>query len=151
FVQKTGLDPLTQIHGFAGGFSSLDGSKGNFAVVVRGKFDEQKIIAYAKEKDKESGKSGELKTEQYGGKTVYGESDDFGASFIDSQTVAIGGREWVHKVIDVAAGKGESVKKNDAVQTLVGKAHTDQVMWAVGQVPPGEGRLPSGGEFKSVV
>jgi hypothetical protein len=151
FVQKTGLDPLTQINGLSGGFlSAAGGNKGQFAVIVRGKFDEQKIIAYAKDKAKEEGKAGDLKTEQYNGKTVYGETDDAGVTFIDSSTLVIGGREWVHKVIDVAAGKGESVKKNDALQGLMGKAHTDNVMWGVGTVPTGEGQLPTGGEFKAV-
>src|SRR5438552_18910705 len=86
FVAKTGLDPLTQVNGLTGGFSGPTGAKPMFAVIVKGKFDEQKIIAYAKAKAKEDGKTGELKTEQYGGKTVYGESDEAGVSFLDGST-----------------------------------------------------------------
>ena len=150
FVQKTGLDPLTQINGLSGGFSGPAGAKPQFAVVLRGKFDEQKIIAYIKQKAKDEGRTTELKSEPYGGKTVYGEQDDAAASFLDGSTLVIGGREWVKKVIDVGAGKAESVKKNEAVQALMGKAHTDQAVWAVGEVPAGEGQLPTGGELKAV-
>jgi hypothetical protein len=150
FVQKTGLDPLTQITGLAGGFSGPTGTKPQFAVVIRGKFDEQRLVAYVKEKAKQDGKATELKTEPYGGKTVYGEGEDAGAAFLDPQTLVFGGRAWVHKVIDVAQGKSESVKKNADVQNLVPRAHTDHTIWAVGQVPAGEGQLPTGGEFKAV-
>src|SRR5215831_15138854 len=150
FVQKTGLDPLTQVNGLTGGFSRPAGAKPTFAVVIKGKFDKKKIIDYARGKAKEEGKTGDLKTEQYGGKTVYGENDDAAVAFLDGSTIVVGGRDWVHKVIDVAAGKAESVKKNDSVQALVSKAHTDQAMWAVGEVPAGEGSLPTGGEIKAI-
>ena len=150
FVQKTGLDPLTQVNGLTGGFSGPTGAKPQFAIIIRGKFDEQKIMAYVKQKAKEEGKTTELKSDQYGGKTIYGDSDDAGVSFLDGQTLVIGGKEYVKKVIDVSTGKAESVKKNDSIQALVGKAHTDQALWAVGEVPAGEGQLPTGGELKAV-
>jgi hypothetical protein len=150
FVQKTGLDPLTQVNGMTGGFSGTSGAKPQFAVIIRGKFDEQKIVAYVKQKAKEDGKTTELKSEQYGGKNIYGDTEDAGVTFLDGSTLVIGGKDWVKKVIDVGAGKAESVKKNDGIQALVSKAHTDQAVWAVGEVPAGEGQLPTGGELKAV-
>src|SRR5438128_455231 len=66
-------------------------------------------------------------------------------------TLVLGGREWVKKIVDIAAGKDQSVKKNEKIQKLMGRARTELALWAVGEVPAGEGQLPMGGEIKSVV
>src|SRR5205823_3586139 len=100
FVQKTGLDPLTQINLVVGGFpSDVDTSK-EMVVVIKGKFDEKKIIAYAREKSKQSGHPTELKTESYGGKTIYSDEESAQLSFLDSSTLLVGGKTWIRKAID---------------------------------------------------
>jgi len=151
FVQKTGLDPLTQVTMVLGGVPSDVDTSHEMAVVIKGKFDEQKLVAYAREKQKtDPNHPGEIKSESYGGKTIYSSDDQMGFVFLDGTTFALAGKNWVKKVIDLAAGKGESVKRNDAVQALVKKTKTQAALWGVGQVPPGKAALDTGGELKSI-
>jgi hypothetical protein len=151
FVRKTGLDPLTQLNALVAGFNPGPSNK-SFVLVIKGKFDEKRIIDYVKEKQKSEGQ-GELKTESYGGKTLYGSTtdSDMQAVFLDGSTVALGGKEWLHKVVDLSGGRGESVRKNSTVDALLKKARTDQGIWGVASLPPDAVPAEAGVQVKSLV
>jgi hypothetical protein len=150
FVQKTGFDPMTQLHSVTGGVPVGASDSHEVAIVFKGKFDEQKLLAYAREKSKEKGT--EITSEPYAGKTIYGskDKDEMQMTFLDPQTFVLAGKGWVRKVIDLSARKGESVAKNDVVQGLIKKTKPGQAVWAVGTLPPEKAKLPTGGEVKSL-
>jgi hypothetical protein len=150
FVQKTGLDPLAQINRVVGGVPTDTLESKEAAIIVQGTFDEGKIVSYAKEKQKANPQKPELKIENYGGRSIYGTGDEMQMAFLDSRTMVFAGKSWMHKVIDLCAGKGDSVSKNDGIQALVKKAKTDAALWGVGQVPAGKAPLPTGGEIRSI-
>jgi hypothetical protein len=50
--------------------------------------------------------------------------------------MVVGGKEWVKKVVDLAAGKGgESAKANAELTALVKRAKTSDALWGAGVVP----------------
>jgi len=134
FVTKTGLDPEKQIDSVFAGFPTTKGSQ-EFGVILRGgPFDEQKIFAYLKEQSQKDGS--ELSTVDYNGHKLYGDKSgqSFGA-FLDSKTIAMGGKEWIKKIVDLHKAGGESAAKNEALTSLVKKTKTSESFWGAGLVP----------------
>jgi hypothetical protein len=136
FTQKCGLDPLTQVEGVTLGFPQIAEDQREFAGVVRGTFDEQKLVACGKEQAQKEGV--ELTTTDYGSHKIYSSSRGQAyVSFLDKSTVVVGGQEWIKKALDRADGKAEggSARQNDALMALVKRANTSQAIWGVGVVP----------------
>jgi hypothetical protein len=135
FVQKSGLDPFQHIDSVFLAVPQGGGDTKEFVAVVRGKLDEQKLIAYAREQAKKEGR--EVKTTEYGGKKIYSDSQkgEAFAAFLDAKTAVIGGKEWIKKSIDLAAGKGESAKLNGELAGLMKRAKTSDAVWGAGIVP----------------
>jgi hypothetical protein len=138
FVQKCQLDPLKQIDSVFVAFpQSVDQNK-EFAAILRGTFNEAKLTECAKEQAKKDGQ--ELQISDYNGKKIYtsNKQGQAYAVFLDGKTVALAGKEWVKKVIDLAAGKkeaGGSAKENEALAILLKRARTSDGIWAAGLVP----------------
>jgi hypothetical protein len=137
FVQKCGLDPFKQIDSVFVAFPQGGGTTKEFAAVLRGTFDEQKLVACAKDQAKKDGT--ELTSSDYNGKKLYTDSkqQQAFATFLDAKTVAIGGKEWIKKVVDAAARKepGLSAKDNEVLMGLVKRAKTSDAIWGAGLVP----------------
>jgi hypothetical protein len=138
FVQRCGLDPLQQIDSlFVALPQGVDQTK-EFAAILRGTFNEDKLVQCAKDQAKKDG-SGDVATSEYNGKKIYTDTKQgiTFASFIDGKTVAIGGKEWIKKVIDLAAGKdiGGSAKQNTELMALVARAKSSDAIWGAGVVP----------------
>jgi hypothetical protein len=138
FVQKCQLDPLKQIDSVFVAFpQGVDQSK-EFAAILRGTFNEQKLAECAKEQAKKDGQ--ELQVSDYNGKKLYTSSKQGQAFavFLDSKTVALAGKEWVKKVVDLSAGKkeaGASAKENEPLNALLKRAKTSDGIWGAGLVP----------------
>ena len=99
-------------------------------------FDDAKMAKCA---DYIAGKSGEkTQTSDYNGKKIYngGGAEKGGVTLLDGKTLALGSGAWLHKVIDLAAGKEQaSAQKNEALAALVKRAKTSDAIWGVGLVP----------------
>lgn len=139
FVKGSGFDPFTQASGLLIAVpADPNKAKGDFAMVVTTNkpVDEKKLIGYATEEAKKQG-GGDVKTEQYGGKTIYGsaKNEESWATFIDDKTFVVAGKDAIKKVVDLGAGKGESVEKNDGLMALAKRADQGAGVWAVGMVP----------------
>jgi len=135
FVQRCQLDPMKDIDSVFLAFPQA-GSAKEFVGVMRGKFDEDKLVACAKEQAKKDG--GEVQTSEYNGKKLYtdGKKQEAWATFLDKSTVAVGSQTWVKKTIDLAAGKAQgSAKDNEALMSLVKRAKTNEGIWGAGIVP----------------
>jgi hypothetical protein len=135
FVKRCQLDPMKDIDSVFLAFPQTGGQK-DFAAVMRGKFDEDKLVACAKEQAKKDGS--DVQTSDYNGKKLYtdGKKQEAWATFLDKSTVAVGSQTWVKKVIDQAGGKGQgSAKDNEALMSLVKRAKTNDGIWGAGVVP----------------
>lgn len=138
FVKKTGLDPLQHVDSIFAGFPTTKGS-GEFGAILRGgPFDEAKLVAYMKEQAQKDG--GDFTSTDYNGKKLYSDKSGqtYGA-FLDGpngRTLALGGREWIKKIVDLSAkSDGDSAAKNDALTALIKKTRTGDALWGAGIVP----------------
>jgi hypothetical protein len=135
FVKRCQHDPMKDIDSVFAAFPQQGGGK-EFAIILRGKFDEDKLVACAKEQAKKDG--GDVTASDYNGKKLYTDSkkQEAFATFLDKSTVAVGSQGWVKKVVDAAAGKGTgSAKENEALMALVKRAKTSEGLWGAGIVP----------------
>ena len=135
FTTKCALDPFKQIDSLFVGFPQGGGEQKEFAAILRGQFNEQKLVECAKEQAKKDGR--EVTITDYNGKKLYTDNQkaEAWATFLDSKTVVVGGKEWVRKVVDLAAGKGESAKANPELAALLKRAKTSDALWGAGIVP----------------
>jgi len=116
------------------------GGSTDFEVIVRLKeaVDDAKLnkcVTYLASKNEET-----VVPLEYGGKKVYASQKahdkDGGAALLDSKTVVIGSGPWLHRAIDLAAGKDVgSAKQNDVLVGLVKRTHTSDAIWGAGSVP----------------
>lgn len=142
FVQRCQLDPFKQIDSVFLAFpQTAETAPGQptdqkeFAAILRGTFNEQKLVECAKEQAKKDGR--DLTAIDYNGKKLYTDTQKGEAygTFLDNKTAVIGGKEWVKKVVDLAAGKGESAKKNTDLEALMKRVKTNEALWGAGLVP----------------
>ena len=94
-----------------------------------------KLVECAKEQAKKDGR--DVTIIDYNGKKLYTDNQkaEAWATFLDAKTVVVGGKEWVKKVVDLAAGKGESAKANAELAALLKRAKTSDALWGAGIVP----------------
>jgi len=135
FVQKCALDPFKQIDSVFVAFPQSGGEQKEFAAILRGTFNEQKLVECAKEQAKKDGR--DVTTTDYNGKKLYTDNQkaEAWATFLDGKTAVVGGKEWIKKVVDLAANKGESAKANTELSALLKRAKTSDALWGAGIVP----------------
>lgn len=139
FTVKCGLDPFKQIDSvflaFPQGGPDQAGGEKEFAAILRGQFNPDKLVQCARDQAKKDGR--DLTTVDYNGKKLYTDNqkgEAFGV-FLDNKTAVIGGKAWVKKVVDLAANKGESAKSNAELAGLLKRARTSDALWGAGIVP----------------
>jgi hypothetical protein len=139
FVQKCNFDPFKQLDSVFLAMPQQGGGEGGtreFAGILRGTFDEDKLVACAREQAKKDG--GDVVTSEYNGKKLYTDSKQGQAfaTFLDKKVVAVGGKEWIKKVVDLSSKKeGESAKQNEELNSLMKRAKTSDALWGAGIVP----------------
>jgi hypothetical protein len=136
FVQKCGLDPFKQIDSAFVAFPQGGSTEKEFAAILRGQFNETKLVECAKSQAKKEGR--DLAMSEYNGKKLYTDNQkgEAFATFLDNKTAVVGGKEWVKKVIDLAAGKGgESAKANAELASVMKRTKTSDALWGAGLVP----------------
>jgi hypothetical protein len=135
FVARCGIDPFRQVDAVTLGFPAGERAEGEFGVVVRGTFDEQKLVACAREESQKQGH--ELTVIEHGGKKLYTDNGQIFAGLVDSKTLLFGGKEWAPKMVDLATSKtpAPSAKDDPRLAALIRKVRTGDAVWGVGVVP----------------
>jgi hypothetical protein len=135
FTQKCALDPFKQIDSVFVAFPQGGGEQKEFAAILRGHFNETKLVECAKDQAKKDGR--DVTITDYNGHKLYTDNQkaEAWATFLDAKTVVVGGKEWVRKVVDLAANKGESAKGNAELSALLKRAKTSDALWGAGIVP----------------
>ena len=143
FVKKCAFDPMQQLESVFAAFPQGASDSKEFVMIVRGPFNEQKLVECATEQAKKDG--ADLAVSEYGGKKLYTNtrSAQGYAVFLDAKTVALGGKEWIKKTIDLASGKKaegqtelpKSVRDNPEVMAVHKRVRTTDGTWGLGLVP----------------
>jgi hypothetical protein len=158
FATKCQLDPLKQIDSVFAGFPHTTETK-EFVVVLRGTFNEAKLLECSREQAKKDGS--EIVESEYGGHKLYttSKSGQAFATFLDPKTIVIGGKEWIKKSVDLATKKepGASAKDNTELMALLKRVNSNAGLWGAGLVPQStrdqlknDPHLSSAGSMKDV-
>jgi hypothetical protein len=146
FVQKTGIDLQKDVFAIvAAMYGDFDSEKPELLGVANLKYDEAKLLAVLKEKNAFAGE------EPYGDRILYTlQGDEPGKemrlAFLNKASILFGSPQSVKNAIDLAAKKGRSVLKTEALMKHVAKLDKKSMFWlAVGNIPDKMKQAPAGG------
>jgi len=128
-TERTGLDPLKQIHRVVAAFPDNARQSGQFALLIDGEgFDEQRLVAYAREQ------GGKIEARTRNGRTLYG-SGNTGAFFVGRTRFVLGGGGWAEAMADLADGGTGSAAGNPEMVRLVERVDRGRALWFAAVVP----------------
>lgn len=138
FVKKCSFDPMKEIDSVFLAFPQNVTEQKEYAVLIKGKFNPDTVVNCMKITAKE--KNDQINETDYNGTKLYGaegKQPTFLAS-LGKRGIAVGGKEWIKRIIDLNAGKGavQSAKENTALVDLIKRTHTSDALWWAGIVPP---------------
>jgi hypothetical protein len=128
--ERAGLDPLKQIHRIVAAFPDDARQSGEFALVIEGQgFDEQRLVAYAREE----GARPVVKTR--GGHTLY-TSGNVAGFFAGPGRFVLGGGGWAEAMADLADHTGKTSAADDLeLEHLVERIDPARSLWFAALVP----------------
>jgi len=128
-TERTGLDPLKQIHRIVAAFPDNARQSGQFALLIDGEgFDEQRLVAYAREQ------GGKIETRARNGRTLY-TSGSTAAFFIGQTRFVLGGGGWAEAMADLAPAGPGSAADNPEMVRLVERVDRGRALWFAAVVP----------------
>jgi hypothetical protein len=126
---QTSFDITKDVHTVVVGLHSDFQTTEKVAIVVEGKFDAAKLLAFAKST------SSSVKEHKHRRVTYYSVDGDMCLAFLGGYLVAAP-KSHITAVIDVHSGKAPSVKANKPFMQLYADADTSKDFWAVFLFPP---------------
>ncbi len=132
FIEQTGIVPERDIYeiwisGFADE-SHHDKNKGG--AVVRGQFNKEKIVGYFESKHRR-----DAREETFQDHKIYisrnRHDEDFAFTFLNSETVAVGGEYWLKNVIEQSQKSGRSVLQNEAMAKYLDAIPQKKYLWGI--------------------
>lgn len=137
FIEKTGLDPEKDIYYLAVSISAKSpDSLQKIAAVINLKYNKDSLLEFIKTKTEEEEQ--EITEVDYNGVTIYTmEQDDekSGFSFLDESNIVAGNLEGIQSVLDIVAGQGENITKNQELSALLKETNKDTLFWGSFLVP----------------
>ena len=129
-TERTGLDPLRQIHRIVAAFPDNARQSGQFALVIDGEgFDEQRLVAYAREQ------GGKIEARARGRHTLYASGNTAGF-FLGRTRFVLGGGGWGEAMADLADGSTGSAADNTELLHLVERVDRGRALWFAALLPP---------------
>ncbi len=132
FLEATGVDPEKDIYELWFGSTGGDRRDNVGGAIIRGKFDEKKIVEYVEEE-----RYHRLRQANYRGHKIYNIEDSNRGNdgseftFLNSETVAVGDGEWLKNVIDLSKDGGKNVLSNKAMARFIDEVPSKDQLWAV--------------------
>lgn len=134
FKTATGFDPRRDIHTILVGAAPAPQAKQDFCVIVHGKFDEQRLKDYLKQKSLEQKQELPWQEETVGTHTIYTSAkgrDNRAWCFADANTLYAGDRDWI-----VALLQGEKPETRGVPASMLAElekkvSYGDQFWFAV--------------------
>jgi hypothetical protein len=137
-TERTGLDPLRQIHRIVAAFPDNARQGGEFALVIDGQgFDEQRLVAFARGEGAARGIK--IEARRHGRRTLYTSGGPARAAgfFVGSTRFVLGGGGWAEALADLAEGVAgvPSAADNAELAHLVGRIDPGRALWFGALVP----------------
>jgi hypothetical protein len=131
-TERTGLDPLRQIHRVVAAFPDDARTRGEFALIIDGEnFDERRLVAFARE---ESG--AKIEARRRGARTLWSTGGPSAGFFLGARRFVLGGGGWADVLADLADGKGgPGAAGNLELVHLVQRTQTGRALWFAALVP----------------
>ncbi|MCS6913181.1 MAG: hypothetical protein RMK29_04855 [Myxococcales bacterium] len=158
FVSKCGLDPLQEIDSLFLALPQDTADSGQFALVIRGSFQEERMVQCMRTVAREGGQ--EVVETSYGRRKLYSVPGQEGhLAVVAPRIVVLAGKDWVRKVLDLWDGKaaGQGGKDNQALAAIIRRTRTGDALWGAGIVPQsvaerlrGQPELGAAASMKSV-
>ena len=133
FLEATGVDPQKDIYELWFGSAGKDEHDDFAGAIIRGKFDEKKIIEYIEEE-----RYHRFRQNTYRDRKIYtienkkrARDDDGEFTFLNSETVAIGNGAWLKSVVDLSKDGGKSVMSNKTMARFIDEIPNKDQVWAV--------------------
>ena len=137
FIEKTGVDPKNDIYFIAASISAKGpDSLQKMAAVINLKYNKDSLLEFIKTKTQEEEQ--EITEVDYIGVTIYTmEQDDekSGFAFLDESNIVAGNLEGIQSVLDIVAGQGENIYKNQELSNLLKETNKDTLFWGAFLVP----------------
>jgi hypothetical protein len=135
FIEKTGVDPRTDLDYVVLGGRSLAGGKGSGALIAIGRFNEQTIMAFIKSESKSV--PIEVKVDDA---TVYmvpehsGTALEKGIAFLSQSEIALGDLDSLKAILEVRAHKSgkEGIERNPALAPMLQELDPNAMFWFAG-------------------
>lgn len=133
FIARCGFDPLQEVDSLFLALPENAQDSREYAVLLRGHYRPELIATCAQKTAQETGK--QLTESEYGGiKMAAMQPQGPYLAVLGKRAVAIAGRVWIRKVIDLHTGKAsvnDSARDNQQLQTLFRRTRTgDAFFWA---------------------
>jgi hypothetical protein len=138
FQRRTGFDPVKQLSNLTIAFPDDARGSGDFGLVLRAdRFDEARLVAYARDELQKSGD--DLVATKHGRLTLWSSKRDPSVVgfFPDDHTFALGAGTWgprMADLVDTASG-GDSAATNLELVRLVERAAGTHAIWGAAIVP----------------
>jgi hypothetical protein len=137
FIEKTGLDPKKDLYYMALSISAKDPqSLQKIAAVVNLKYNKDSLLEFIKTQTAEEGQ--EITETDYNGTTIYTMEEDgekSGFAFLDESNIVAGNLEGIQSVLDIVAGQGENIFKNQELSDLLKDTNKDTLFWGAFLIP----------------
>ncbi len=120
FKEATGLDPFEDFKTIlVAGKIKESRRNDDFAVILHGNFDEEKIMGFAREKLEEERRDIPWTTEELSGNTIYTieKRDEVSFCFVNGSTVYLGSPDWVRAALE-NEGRGSSGSRESVTDAL---------------------------------
>jgi len=137
FIEKTGVDPKNDIYFIAASISAKGpDSLQKMAAVINLKYNKDSLLEFIKTKTQEEEQ--EITEVDYNGVTIYTMKQDdekSGFSFLDESNIVAGNLDGIQSVLDIVAGQGENIYKNQELSNLLKETNKDTLFWGAFLVP----------------
>lgn len=125
FVAGTGLDIKEDVYEIWLGLIAGEGDESAGGAIIKGKFDEDRIVNYMKNEHK-----GEVEETSYRDHKIYMiEEREKQVTFLDAHTVMVGDKIWMQAVLDQSANQGKNVLDNPIMSELMAGISDGNQMW----------------------
>jgi hypothetical protein len=130
FKSATGFEPKRDLHSVLAGARQVGSHDENFHAILHGQFDEQKMVAFVKQKIDSARHEIPWQEETIAGHRVYfsPKRERSGLCFVNNNTVYVGGRDWLAQALE-GKKSGEVPKAFSALENRI--RYGDQLWVAV--------------------
>lgn len=127
FMEATGFDPKRDLQSVVAGIAKQEASNSEVHAIVRGQFDEQRLLAFVRNKAEEEHQEIPWREIQIGEHTLYsgGKHERAALAFLDAKTLVAGDSQWVADVLQGSIDRSTSLSDKQIAKLIKQLRHTE--------------------------